>query len=248
MVNGQWSMVKEKKYLLSELSVFYPCYNVEKIIPKVFEKTVRVLKGMTPKWEIVLIEDGSQDNTKMVLKRLQRKYPNNVRVIYHSKNWGYGGTIKQGFYESKYQWIAFTDSDGQFDFDEIIKLIKAQKGQNVKVVLGYRIKRRDPQVRQIIATLLKLWNFIFFGFKGVRDVDCGFKLFSKEVIDKIGKLKTDSAITSTELLIKTQRLGYKWVQVGVHHYERRYGKQTGSSFGVMKRAAIDSINLWKALR
>ncbi len=237
-----------KAYLLPELSVFFPCYNVEKSFPETFSKTISTLQKITPKWEVILIEDGSYDGTKKVVTNLAKKYPKNVRVIYHPQNWGYGGTIKQGLFSSKYQWVTFTDSDGQFDFSEITKLISAQKKHQVKVVLGYRIKRVDPPIRLFIGFMLKIWCYLWFGFWGVKDIDCGFKLFHKEVLDKVGSLKTDSAITSTELLIRIQRLGYQWSQVGVHHYERKYGKQTGSNFKVMKKAAIDSINLWKALR
>ncbi len=239
-------MKSTKNYLIEELSVFYPCYNVEEVLPKVVKKTVEVLNKITPKWEIILIEDGSKDNTKIVIDKLAKKYPN-IRPLYHPQNWGYGGTIKQGLFNSRYQWVTFTDSDGQFDFSEITKLITAKNKHQVDVVLGYRIKRVDPPIRSLIAYMLKVWNFIWFGFHGVKDVDCAFKLINKKILDQIGHLKTDSAITTTELLIRIQRLGYKWTQVGVHHYERKYGQQTGSNFKVMKRAAVDSINLFKAL-
>lgn len=236
-----------ERYLLPELSVFYPCYNEEKNLEPLVQDTIKVLKKITPKWEIVLVEDGSQDQTKAVILELQKKYPN-IKPVFHSQNRGYGAAFKSGLYACKYQWITFNDSDRQFDFSEIVKLIRKQKSSQADVVLGYRLQRVDPPIRTVIATLLKVWNYIWFGFHGVKDIDCAFKLFKKETIDRVGQLKTESAITTTELLIKIQRLGFKFAQVGVHHFPRRFGSQTGSSFKVMKKAAIDSINLWKALR
>ncbi len=236
-----------KSYLLPELSVFYPCYNEEKNLEPLVKDTIQVLQEITPKWEIILVEDGSQDQTKTVILRIQRKYPN-IRAVFHPHNRGYGGAFKSGLSASRYRWITFTDSDRQFDFAEIAKLIKCQKSTQADLVLGYRLHRVDPPIRNLIATMLKIWDFIWFGFGGIKDVDCAFKLFKKEVIDRVGPLKTESAITTTELLIKSQRLGFKMAQVGVHHYPRQFGTQTGSNFKVIKKAAIDSINLWKALR
>jgi len=240
-------MSVKAKYIIPELSVFFPCHNEEKNIENTINKAVLVLNQITPKWQIVLVNDGSTDKTLEKAKILAKKHGNKLKIINHLKNKGYGGAFKTGLYNSKYDWITFTDSDGQFDFSDIKKLIKKQKETNCQVILGYRAKRRDSYTRILIANLLKIWNFVWFGFYGIKDVDCAFKLFNKKVIDQVGKLKTDSAITTTELLIKIKKLGFKWAQVPIGHYPRLHGSSSGSDFKVMKKAAIDSINLWKAL-
>ena len=240
-------MQDKSKNTLPEISVFFPCYNEQDNIKNTVESAINTLTKVTNKWEIILVNDGSKDKTLEVCKKMESKYPNNIRIVNHEINQGYGAAFKSGLFASKYKWIAFTDSDGQFGFSELTKLIDKQKKENADVVVGYRIKRNDPFLRTIIAKMLKIWNYIFFGFYGIKDVDCAFKLFKKDAIDNIKPLKTNSAITTTELLIKLKRGGYKISQVGVNHYSRRFGTQTGSNFKVIKKAAIDSLNLYKAL-
>ena len=115
-----------KPYLIDELSVFYPCYNEEKNIESTVAKTIPVLKKITGKWEIILVNDGSKDNTAKVLETIKKQAPKQIKIITHNPNRGYGGAVKSGLYNSKYKWITFTDSDGQFDFSEITKFIEIQ--------------------------------------------------------------------------------------------------------------------------
>lgn len=104
----------------------------------------------------------------------------------------------------------------------------------------------DPFHRVFVAqVLLKIWNFILFGLT-VRDVDCAYKLFSREVRDKI-KLKTESAITVSELIIKAKAYGFRIKQLPVTHYARRFGEQTGGNWRVILRAARESFRLYKEL-
>ena len=84
-------------------------------------------------WEIIVVNDGSRDNTKAVVEGLS-KNDKRVRVINHEKNLGYGSSLRTGFYNSKYSWISFIDSDGQFDFSEISRFI-----ENCSVMSSSRI-------------------------------------------------------------------------------------------------------------
>ncbi len=151
------------KYLLPELSVSMPAYNEEKNIQKTVEKAVKILKEITPKWEVLVVNDGSTDKTGKIVDQLVKKYKGKVRVTTHSPNKGYGGALKSCLYGCRYRWIVFTDADGQFDFSEIFHFIKIAKLKKADLVIGYRLQRQDPQMRILIAQLLKLWNFIFIG-------------------------------------------------------------------------------------
>jgi hypothetical protein len=114
------------------------------------------------------------------------------------------------------------------------------------LIMGYRQKRMDPFHRVFVAqVLLKVWNFVLFGLT-VRDVDCAYKLFSKSVADSI-KLKTESAITVSELIIKAKAGGYRIKQLPVIHYPRRFGEQTGGNWRVILRAATESFKLYREL-
>lgn len=224
---------------LSELSIFLPAYNEEGNIATTIIDARNEARKVAHDYEIIVVNDGSTDRTVEVVKELQRLDPK-IKLISHSKNRGYGAAVKTGLKACRMDWIFFTDSDGQFHYDELEKFVIASN--NADVVIGYRRKRMDPFHRVFVAqVLLKIWNFFLFGLT-VRDVDCAYKLFKKEVRDSI-KLETESAITVTELLVKAKSLGYRIVQLPVTHYARKFGEQTGGNWHVIAKAARESFKL-----
>lgn len=227
---------------INELSVFFPAYNEEKNIKNTVEKAWEVLQTLKLKdYEIIVVNDGSKDKTAQVVELLVNQNKR-IRLINHEQNGGYGEAVKTGLYGAKYPWIVFTDSDGQFDFSEIPKFL--EKADKAEVVAGYRINRNDPLVRVMIGWLWTLLSNIILSI-GVKDVDCAFKLVKKEVIDKIPKLQsTRGGMISPELLAKAKRSGFKIVEVGVYHYPRAAGHQTGANFKVMFRSFADLFKLW----
>lgn len=235
------------KCLVPELSAFFPAYNEEDNIRQTLTKAIKVLQKITPTWEVIVIDDGSKDKTSEIVKEIQKEYPKKVKLITHSPNRGYGGALKSGLYNAQYKWIAFTDADGQFDFKEIYHFIDEAKRENADLVIGYRLQRQDSWKRKLIGQMLKIWNFIWYGV-WFKDADCGFKLIKKEVVDEIPHLETESAITETEFLIRAKRAGFKFSEIGVKHYPREEGAQTGGNFKVIFKAAKESFKLWKALR
>lgn len=222
-----------------QISVFLPAYNEEENIQKTVLDIDKVLKEISQDYEILVINDGSVDETGQIVRNLSKKN-NKIRLINHSKNKGYGGAIKSGLYNVRYPWVAQMDSDGQFDFAEIKKFLAESK--KAGLIIGYRIKRTDNFYRQFMAKMLWLADFILFGLN-VKDVDCGFKLFKKKIIDIIPKLKTESAITVTEFVVRAKASGFKVAQVGVHHYSREKGEQTGGKPSIIIKAAFQGILL-----
>jgi glycosyltransferase involved in cell wall biosynthesis len=236
------------KYLIDELSVFFPCYNEEENIEHTIKKALPVIKKITPTWEILLINDGSKDKTEEKIKNLIKKHGPRLKLISHPKNRGYGASFKSGFYGAKYKWITFTDADGQFDFRDIKKLIKKQKESNADLAIGYYLGRKVPFYRKWGSTLWQLAVFILFGLR-VKDIDCGFKLVKKEVIDNIPRLEAERGpFISSEFLIKAKKKGYKIVEVGVRHYERYAGSATGADLNVILAGLTDLLRLWKKLK
>jgi glycosyltransferase involved in cell wall biosynthesis len=227
---------------IKELSVFFPAYNEEANIHQTVEKAIEVLKKIAKKWEIIVIDDGSKDKTGAIVKRLIKKEPR-IRLITHTPNRGYGAALKSGFYNSQYEWIAFTDADGQFDFSEITKFFEKQKQTGADLVIGYYLKRAVHFYRILGSKLWELAVFLLFGLK-VKDIDCGFKLIRKKVIEEIPPLEAERGpFISSELLIKAKKKGFKIVQLGVHHYPRRAGKATGASLKVILSGLKDLIRL-----
>ena len=233
-----------KNHLIDELSVFFPCYNEEKNIENTISKTIPVLEKVAKKWEIILIDDGSKDNTAKILKEIQKNHPKQISIITHNPNRGYGAALKSGLYNSKYQWIAFTDSDGQFDFSEVTNLINQQIETKSDIVIGYYLARQVSKAAIITSKIWEIIIFILFGLK-VTDIDCGFKLINRKVIETIPKLEAErGAFISSEFLIKTKKAGFKITEIGVHHYPRVEGKATGRSLKVILKSFSDLFSLW----
>ncbi|MBI2010438.1 MAG: glycosyltransferase family 2 protein, partial [Candidatus Chisholmbacteria bacterium] len=202
------------------------------------------LKKCARRWEIIVVDDGSKDNTAAIVKNIMKEEPK-VRLIQHLPNLGYGASIKTGLNESKYKYICYTDSDGQFDFKEIYAFIAALN-HGADMAIGFRVKRTDTLYRRFMAQILHLVGIVLFGIN-VKDVDCGFKVFKKAILDKIGPLKTASAITETELVTRTKKAGFKIQQLGVRHHSRPGGEQTGGKPEVVFKAAIEGLRLWMSL-
>lgn len=231
--------------LIENLSVFFPAYNEGGQIENTVKKALSILDKIAGKWEILIINDGSSDDTLKIATGLAAG-DKRIKVINHKVNRGYGAALKSGFYKSKYSWIAFTDSDGQFDFSEIEKLIKKQKETRADVVAGYYLKREVPFYRKVNTFLWQTVVYILFGLK-VRDIDCAFKLISRDVIKKIPNLESErGAFISSEFLIKTKKSGFKIVETGVHHYPATR-KGTGANLNVIIKSFIDLFRLWKKL-
>ena len=223
------------------MSVFFPAYNEEGNIETTVKKAVEVLKGLElKKWEVIIVDDGSKDGTLKISQRLAKEIPG-VRVI-HQQNGGYGSALRTGFESGKYEVVVYNDGDGQFDFAEIGKFLEAI--ENYDVLFGYRIKRADPITRLIMA---RGWNMVVSLFFTIRlhDVDCGFKMLRKEVIEKIFPLDSKrGGMVNAEIAIKAKRAGFKIGQVGVHHYPRLEGRPTGASIRVIANSFMDLFKLW----
>lgn len=235
------------KHKLDKLSVFFPAYNEEDNIRSTVESALKVLPSVAKTWEVIIVNDGSKDNTLKVARGLAGRNKS-VRVVNHEVNRGYGAAFKSGFYSAKYPWIVFTDADGQFDFSEIDEFIETQRETNADLVIGYYKDRKVTFVRKLNSFLWQVVVYILFGLS-VKDIDCGFKLVSKKVIDKIPKLESErGAFVSSEFLINARKKGFKIVEVPVSHYPRKSGKATGANIDVIVQSFVDLFKLWKRLR
>lgn len=228
---------------IRELSVFFPAYNEEKNIKSTVLNAKKVLERVASKWEILVINDGSEDKTAEVVRDLEKK-DKRIKLVSHKVNKGYGGALKTGFERGKYEWIAFTDSDGQFDFSEIEKFIA--KKETSDFILGYRLKRADSFIRKVFTWGWNLFPKIIFGMRA-RDYSCGFKMLKKDVFEDMKPLVGEEKVTQIEMIVKAQRKGYKISQVGVNHYPRKKGKATGANIFVVAKSVKDLLKLWRKI-
>jgi glycosyltransferase involved in cell wall biosynthesis len=227
------------------LTFFFPAYNEEANIERTVATALEQVAPLVASLEVLAIDDGSTDRTPQLADALAAA-DSRVRV-FHQPNRGYGGALQAGFANSTGELIAFSDGDLQFDLGELSRLLDrlSDTSRPVDVVIGYRIKRRDPFHRLVIAKTYNAIVSVLFGLR-VRDIDCAMKLFRREVFDGL-RLDAEGPFLSAELLIKLSARGVRMDQVGVTHYPRTAGENTGASFTKILRTFRDIFRLRWAL-
>ncbi len=225
----------------TSISVFFPCYNDSQTIAKLIDQAMETLTGMGVKYEVIVIDDGSSDGSQEVLKEHKKMYPDNLRLVFHKKNRGYGGALRDGFMRAKYDLVFYTDGDGQYDVKEL-PILYSLMTKDVNFVNGIKMERQDYAHRVILGNLYAFivrWLFLL----PIYDVDCDFRLIRKTLLEKL-TLKSNSGAICTELIKKAQFAGARFRQVSVHHFPREYGDSQYFHFGHLVRSFRDLVLLW----
>ncbi len=225
------------------LSVFFPCYNEEANVENTTRAALRAVQRIADDYEIIIVDDGSRDRTGEIADRLAAELPN-VRAVHNRPNLGYGGALQRGFRAATKPWVFYTDGDGQFDFDEIERLLPLL--DRFDIVSAYRLDRQDAFMRKVNAFGWTLLVNIVFNL-WLRDIDCAFKLYPRALFDEI-EMKSMGALIDAEILTRAKRRGYTIGQIGVHHYPRTAGASTGANLGVIARAFKELFLLRKDIR
>lgn len=226
------------------LSLVLPAYNEEPNIEIVVNEALDQIKDVFEQFEIIVVDDGSKDKTGEIADRLAAEHPDHVRVIHHNPNRGYGAALTTGFKAAKGDYTMFMDSDRQFK-PEDLKLFEPYIGK-ADIIAGYRKKRNDPFYRFLIGYTFNFIVTVLFSIH-LRDIDCGFKVFKSEMLRDM-ELTSPGALINTEIHAKAQRQGRSIIEVGVNHYPRLIGEQSGASIKVITRAMKETILLWLRMR
>jgi glycosyltransferase involved in cell wall biosynthesis len=219
-----------------DLSVVLPAHNEEATVAEVVEEVHRSLTGWEMEAEIILVDDGSTDRTGEIAHALAARIPS-LRVVQHIPGRGYGGALKAGFAAAHGGWIVFFPTDKQFIFSEL-EMLLAWVGE-ADIVTGYRAERHDNVMRRLNALGWNLLVRLLFGYL-CRDIDCGFKLFWRGILDRV-ELESDGAMIDTELLAGAVARGYRIAEVPVTHLPRRAGEASGAHIGVIVKAFRDLV-------
>jgi len=228
---------------MSDLSIVLPAYNEEANVEDAVERVSAVARQLGMDYEIILVNDGSTDRTGEIGRELRQRIPN-FRLVEHYPNRGYGGALKAGFEAATKELIAFVPADNQFDFSEVGRLLERLE-EGADVVSGYRAQRQDHLVRKLNAwgwnTLVRL----LFGYL-CRDIDCGFKLFRREILDHVNVV-SDGAMIDTEFLAGAKARGFRIAEVPVTHLPRTAGEATGANLKVILKAFRDLVRFRRRL-
>jgi glycosyltransferase involved in cell wall biosynthesis len=205
------------------ISAVLPAYNEEENIETATKRVADVLGSLGFRdWEVIVVDDGSIDRTAQIVDRLAAEDRTHIRVFHHNPNRGYAEALKTGFTNARHQLIFYTDSDNQFDVREITNLLPLI--ENADIVNGFRIYRFDPLTRLVLSWGFNLLVRIIFRIK-VRDIDCAFKLFRREVFDKV-TIESRKFFVDAEVLAKARYFGFRMTEIGVRHYPRPAGRST----------------------
>jgi glycosyltransferase involved in cell wall biosynthesis len=221
----------------ASLSVFFPAYNDAPSLPELLRRTFAVLREWVSDYEVIVVNDGSGDNTVEVLEQLQRTYGSFLRVVIHPRNRGYGGALRSGFAASTKEFVFYTDGDGQYDPGELPRLLELM-GPSTGLVNGYKLERHDPAHRIWIGHVYNFCARLLFRIR-IRDIDCDYRLIRHELLNKI-RLTSSSGTICVELVRKLELSGWDVAEVGVHHYPRTHGK---SQFFRLRSLAITLFQL-----
>jgi len=220
------------------LSVFFPCHNEEANVQRTTLAALDACRSITTDFEIIIVDDGSTDRTGELADRLAAEHEP-VRAVHNRSNRGYGGALQAGFLAARKQWVFYSDGDGQFDFNEIPKLLDLL--DRCDIVSAYRSQRCDSLIRRFNAWA---WTALCNRLLGtrLRDIDCAFKIFPRRLFDEI-EMRSEGALIDAEILAKAARRGYRIGQIGVQHYPRTAGEQSGANLMVIARAFMELFKL-----
>jgi glycosyltransferase involved in cell wall biosynthesis len=229
--------------LVSSVSAFFPCYNDALSIGKMVRDVRESLVEAVSDFEIIVVNDGSSDNSLQVLQELQREI-SELRIVNHEVNRGYGGALLSGIAASTKQWVFYTDGDAQYDAREISRCIAAVT-ESSDVIQGFKIGRGDPLHRRIIGRVYHHSVRLLFRLP-VRDTDCDFRLMRKSILDKF-RLQSTTGVICVEMMHAFNRVNARFVEVGVSHYHRPHGKSQFFRVPAISRSAVQLLQLWTRL-
>jgi glycosyltransferase involved in cell wall biosynthesis len=214
-----------------DISAVMPAFNEDANLEQSVGRMAAALKAQARAYEVIVVDDGSQDGTATVLERLKAIHPS-LRVVRHPFNRGYGAALRSGFAAARYPWVFLMDADNQFDPADVAVLLS--QAADADIVAGYRKRRRDPLLRRLNAWAFFRLVTLLFG-RLARDVNCAFKLMRRDLLARM-ELHSEGALINTEVFVLARQLHARVVEVPIHHYPRTSGRQTGANLRVVARA------------
>jgi len=227
----------------NSISVVIPCYNEAKNLKILVPRVHTYLKEISNKFEIICVDDGSKDDTEAVCRELGTRYGKRFHYIKHPKNLGYGAALRNGFQAATCEYVFYTDSDNQFDIKDLDEFLPYLGMYDVLV--GYRKNRSDPAIRSLISWCYNRLVSFLLGIR-VRDINCAFKVFPRELIQSIN-IRSNDFFVDAEILGKIGRKKLSIYEIGVRHYPRHYGSTTVGPTDV-PRTLLSLARLYKEIK
>lgn len=210
------------------LSLVIPCYNEETVIEDTLRRVIEYLRGQEYSSEIIVIDDGSQDNTRKIVRNLTKEFEE-IQILEGEVNKGKGFSVSKGLLHATGQVACFTDADLSTPIEEVEKLIK-ELNNGYDIAIGSRglkesdIRKHQPWYRERMG---KTFNLLirWLVLAGIKDTQCGFKCFNKKIIPEIiGKQRVYGFSFDVEMLYIAKKLGYKIKEVPIRWHNNPHSK------------------------
>ena len=195
----------------------FPVFNEAMIIEQTVRDYFDELNGKVP-FEMIVAEDGSTDDTKIVLRRLGGSLP--IRIYTGESRKGYLAAVKDAVALAERDWIFLVDSDYQFAAIDFWRLVPLMTSHDI--ILGKKSPRMDPYYRILLSrglNLLLRWLFQV----PYTDMDTGFRLMRREAVTRLSPRVHHFAFFTAEFVVRCHKAGYRIAEVPVSHYARKAG-------------------------
>ena len=208
-------------YSIQSLTISIPAYNDEQSLIKLVTECQDLCTSLSLPLQMLIVNDGSFDNTPEVAERLAQKY-SNIRIIHHPQNLGFGDTLKEIFMVPQTEWVLFLPGDNQFPASNLLRFLEIK--DDYDYILGYRKDRKDGFLRKKYADFYSWLVSRVSGYK-VKDVN-SIVFFRSSIFDRF-KLNGNSAFVHTEFFLRVSEAGFRIGEVEILHKEREFGTSAG---------------------
>jgi glycosyltransferase involved in cell wall biosynthesis len=225
------------------VAIFFPVYSDESTVRAVAMKCLKVLDEIASKKMVIIVDDGSPDNSGKIADEIAGEY-SDVLVVHHETNLGYGAALKTGFEHAiKYDWICFLDGDDQYDAHDLVHISKLF--YHYDLIITFRYSKIYGTTRLFISYVYNLILRLLFR-SPFKDHSCGLKAIRADVIRDIS-ITANSPFVGAEIIIKSMVRGYPIGEVGIKTYPRRFGQSHSTSLKNILRSIDDMLRVRKEI-
>jgi glycosyltransferase involved in cell wall biosynthesis len=207
-----------------DISLFFPVYNDETTVRIVAERAIELLEEVASNYEIIIVNDGSPDASGEIADQLAAEYEQ-IAVIHHPVNTGYGAAMKTGIGASKYDIICMIDGDNEYDVFDLKKMLAVR--QYYMLIIAFRYRKLYSTKRIFISFIYNAVLRLLFK-SPFRDISTGIRLINREVLKDV-ELTSNSPFIGAELTLKSMLRGFPVGEVGIQTFPRDFGQGSATS-------------------
>ena len=204
---------------MKTISFIVPAYNEGKTISEVLKKLIELDLGLEK--EIIVVDDGSKDNTLEIVKQIKNENPSVIVIASHKKNSGKGAAINTGFKKAKGDIVTIQDADLEYNINDFKKLVRPLVAGESKVVYGSRFLKKNSKGNSLFYwgnRILSLATSLIY-FRKITDMETCYKLFSRGVIRDL-VVESKGFDIEPEITSKILKKGYKILELPIDYFPR----------------------------